>query len=45
MLPQSFGNEGIVSSSSEYDINQKQNLTNFKPVETYTLAFLSKTLE
>jgi hypothetical protein len=29
-LPASFGNEAVVSSSSEYDINIKENLEIFK---------------
>jgi hypothetical protein len=37
-LPQSFGNEAVVSSSSEYDINKKEDLDSFKTKQTHFVA-------
>jgi hypothetical protein len=44
-LPRSFGNEAVVSSSSEYDINKKEGLDSFKIEQTHFVSSLDKTLE
>jgi hypothetical protein len=44
-LPRSFENEAVVSSSSEYDMNRKEDLDSFKSEQTYFVSSLNKTLE
>jgi hypothetical protein len=44
-LPEGFGNEAIVSSISEYDINIKEDLDSFKIEQTHFISSLNKTLE
>jgi hypothetical protein len=43
-LPESFGNEAVASSSLEYDINKKEDLTSFKIEQTNLVSSLNKTL-
>jgi hypothetical protein len=40
-----FGNEALVSSSSEYDINKKEELDSFKTEHTNSVSSSNKTLK
>jgi hypothetical protein len=44
-LSESFGNEAVVSSSSEHDINKKEDLNSFKLEHTHFISSLNKTPE
>jgi hypothetical protein len=40
-----FGKEAVVSLSSEYDMNKKENVNSFKIKQTYSVSSLNMALE
>jgi hypothetical protein len=43
-LPKSFGNEAVVSSSSEYDMNKKEDFSSFQIEQTHVISSLNTAL-